>query len=135
MTVSRLGADRRRAARFRVEWSGVLTCLFADREENVEIRVTEISATGARLELKTLKFGPYHIVVVSESSRFILKAGLPEAVLCVPVRIVWYSTDEEKDLFNVGVMFLQTSEENRATIDRLIADVALETGGRKAGIA
>ena len=50
--------------------------------------------------------------------------SLPEAAVWAPVRIVWYTTDQEKDLFNVGVMFVQTSEERRASIERLLADVA-----------
>lgn len=123
----KLGVNRRQRPRFKVGWAGTLTCLFPDHEENVEVRVTEVSTTGARLELKSLKVGPHHIVVGSESSRFTLKVGLPEAALWTPVRIVWYSTDQEKDLFNVGVMFLQTTEERRAVIEKLVADIALET--------
>jgi len=120
----KLGADKRQAERFRVSWAGTLTCLFPNHEENVEVRVTEVSATGARLELKTLKAGPYHIVIGSESCRFTLKVSLPEAALWTPVRIVWYSTDQEKDSFNLGVMFLHASEEHRMTIKRLLGDVA-----------
>jgi len=119
--------NRRQAERFKVGWVGTLTCLFPSHEEDVEVWVTEVSATGARLELKTLKVGPYHIVIGSESSRFTLKVSLPDAALWTPVRIVWYSTDQDKDLFNVGVMFLQISEERRMTIERLLADIALET--------
>ncbi|MGA2937242.1 MAG: PilZ domain-containing protein [Syntrophobacteraceae bacterium] len=121
------GTDRRQAERFKVAWAGTLTCLFLNHEENVEVRVTEVSATGARLELKTLNVGPYHIVIGSESSRFTLKVSLPEAALWTPVRIVWYSTDQEKDSFNLGVMFLHASDEHRAAIKRLLADVRLET--------
>ena len=66
----------------------------------------------------------YHIVIGSESSRFTLKVSLPEAALSTPVRIVWYSTDQERDTFNLGVMFLQTSEELQRAIERLLADVA-----------
>lgn len=115
--------DRRQAERFKVEWAGTLTCLFPNHEENVEVRVREVSATGARLQLKTLKAGPYHIVIGSESSRFTLKINLPEATLWVPISIAWYSTDRDRDLFNVGVMFLQTSEERHAAIEKLLADL------------
>ncbi len=118
--------ERRGAERFKVGWAGTLTCFFPDHEENVDVRVTEVSATGARLELATLKVGPYHIVIGSESSRFTLKVSLPEAALSTPVRIVWYSTDQEKDIFNLGVFFLQTSEERQTTIERILADVRLE---------
>ena len=86
--------------------------------------MTEASTIGARLELKTLTFGYYHIVSGSESSRFTLKVSLPEAAIWTPVRIVWYSTDRERDSFNLGVMFLHASEEHRAAIKRLLADVA-----------
>jgi hypothetical protein len=120
----KLGTDKRQAERFKVAWAGTLTCMFPNHEENVEVNVTEVSTTGARLELKTLKFGPHHIVIGSESSRFTLKVSLPEAALLTPVRIVWYTTDQEKVSFNLGVMFLHASEEHRAAIKRLLADVA-----------
>ncbi len=126
--------ERRHSERFKVGWAGTLTCLFQNYEENVDVLVTEVSAHGARLELKTLKVGPYHIVIGSESSRFTLKVSLPDAALWTPVRIVWYSTDQERDLYNVGVMFLQTSEELRAIIERLPAGNAPGTSlsfGRK----
>ena len=118
--------ERRGAERFKVGWTGTLTCFFPDHEENVNVRVTEVSATGARLELETLKVGSYHIIIGSDSSRFTLKVSLPEAALSTPVRIVWYSTDQERDIFNLGVFFLQTSEERQTTIERILADVRLE---------
>jgi hypothetical protein len=55
-----------------------------------------------------------------------LKVSLPEDALSTPVRIVWYSTDQEKDIFNLGVFFLQTSEERQTTIEKILADVRLE---------
>ncbi len=118
--------DRRSEERFKVAWTGTLTCFFPDREENVDVRVTEISSKGARLELETLEAGSHHIVIGSESSRFTLKVSLPEAALSTPVRIVWYSTDQERDIFNLGVFFLQTSEERQTTIEKILADVRLE---------
>ncbi|MGA3116981.1 MAG: PilZ domain-containing protein [Syntrophobacteraceae bacterium] len=124
MAGSKLDTDKRKAQRFRVAWTGTLTCLFPNLEEDVEVRVTEVSIAGARLELKTLKVGPHHIVIGSESSRFTLKVSLPEGAIWTPVRIVWYSTDQEKDSFNLGVMFLHASEELLTTIKRLLADVA-----------
>ena len=126
MTDLKQGKDRRQADRFKVGWSGTLTCLFPNHEENVDVRVIEVSSIGARLELETLKAGPYNIVIGSEMSRFTLKVGLPEAALLTPVRILWYSTDRDKDAFKVGVMFLQTSDEHRAAINKLLDDVALE---------
>ena len=137
MAAWKQGTDRRQTERFKVAWPGTLTCLCLNHEENVEVTVTEVSTRGARLELKTLKVGPYHIVIGSESSRFTLKVSLPEAALWAPVRIVWYSTDQEKDSFNLGVMFLNTSEEHRAAIQRLLTDVRLETSRseeRKTGL-
>ncbi len=118
--------DRRSEERFTVAWAGTLTCFFPDQQENIDVRVTEVSSKGARLELETLKVGSYHIVIGSESSRFTLKVSLPEAALSTPVRIIWYSTDQERDIFNLGVFFLQTSEERRTTIDKILADVRLE---------
>ncbi|MDR3556198.1 MAG: PilZ domain-containing protein [Syntrophobacteraceae bacterium] len=119
--------NRRKEPRFRVAWTATLTCHSAGPEEIVETRVTEISMNGARLQLKSLKIGPHHIVVGGESIRFTLKASLPQATFCAPVSIVWYSSGREKDCFEVGVMFLQSSRERRAAIEKLLADVALES--------
>jgi hypothetical protein len=119
-----LKQERRRSQRFKVAWAGTLTCFFPNHEENVGVRVAEVSATGARLELDTLKVGPYHIVIGSESSRFTLNVSLPDVVLSAPVKIIWYSAGQAGDTYNLGVFFLQTSVERRTSIDRLLANVA-----------
>ena len=125
--------ERRRSQRFKVGWAGTLTCFFPNHEENIGVRVAEVSATGARLELKALTVGPYHIITGSESGRFTLKVSLPDVALSAPVKIVWYSTAREGDTFNLGVFFLQTSEERKTTIEGLLADVASgsSTQGRR----
>jgi hypothetical protein len=119
--------NRRKEPRFRVGWTATLTCHSAGHEEIVETRVTEISMNGARLQLKSLKIGPHHIVTGSESIRFTLKASLPQLTFCAPVSIVWYSSGREKDSFDVGVMFLQSSRERRAVMEQLLAEVAVES--------
>jgi c-di-GMP-binding flagellar brake protein YcgR len=116
--------ERRRAERYKVGWTGKLTCYFPDHEENIEVSVVEVSSGGARLEVETLQVGQYHLVIGSESSRFTLKVNLPEYAISVPVRIIWYSTAREKDAFNLGVIFLKTSAKVQETIDRIIKDVA-----------
>jgi hypothetical protein len=121
--------ERRRAERFKVGWTGKLTCYFPDHEENIDIRVVEVSSEGARLEVETLRVGQYHLVIGSESSRFTLKVSLPEYALSVPIRIIWYSTDQERDTFNLGVLFLKTSVEVQTTIDAILKDVAPGAGG------
>ncbi len=123
--------ERRRAERFKVGWPGKLTCYFPDREENTEVKVIDASSRGARLELKSLKVGMCNIVIGSESTRFTLKVSLPEAALSIPLKIIWYSTDQERDAFNLGVMFLDTSEEVQRAIEQLLADVAPGTAASK----
>ena len=122
-----LSRDRRSAERFKVGWAGTLTCLFPNHEENVQVRVTEVSSTGARLELRSLQIGHYSIVIGSESCRFTLKVSHPEAALSIPVRIVWYSTDQERGVFVLGVLFLKTSSEIQKTIRSILKDVARGT--------
>ncbi|MDA8306820.1 MAG: PilZ domain-containing protein [Deltaproteobacteria bacterium] len=119
--------NRRKEPRFRVSWSARLTCYSADSEESVEARVSEISIHGARLQLKSLKIGTHHIAVGSESVRFTLKVSLPEAAFSAPASIVWYSSGREKDTFDVGVMFLQSSDQRKAAIEKLLSHVALES--------
>lgn len=128
MPVWKPNIDRRKEPRFRVGWSATLTCYLADHEESVEARVTEVSMNGARLQLNSLDIGPHHIVVGGESIRFTLKVSLPEAAFSAPVSIVWYSSGREKNSFDVGVMFAQSSKERRAAIEKLMADVTLESG-------
>ena len=123
MADRKLGNNKRQTERFKVAWTGTLTCLFPNHEENVEVKVTEVSTTGPA-RIKNADIRPLSYSGVSESSRFTLKVSLPEAAIWTPVRIVWYSTDQEKDLFNLGVMFLHASEEHRAAIKRLLEDVA-----------
>ena len=121
--------ERRRAERFKVLWTGKLTCYFPDHEENIEIKVVEVSTDGARLEVDTLKAGPYHLVIGSESSRFTLKVSLPDAALSIPIRIIWYSTHQERDTFNLGVLFLKTSTEVQKTIEKSNSKMFVITHG------
>ena len=97
--------ERRQTERHPVEWPGILTCLFPSHEEDVAVRISEISITGARLELDSLRIGPYHIVVSSESSEFTLHVKEPGIHMSAPVQIIWYSMDEVKQGFSVGVLF------------------------------
>ncbi|MGC8492887.1 MAG: PilZ domain-containing protein [Syntrophobacteraceae bacterium] len=119
--------ERRREPRYRVGWSATLTCYSSDEEESVEAKVVEVSRNGARLQVHSLQAGPHHIVVQSESIRFTLKVDLPEAAFSAPVSIVWYSSGREKDTFEVGVMFLNTSEEHREDMGKLLTDVGIES--------
>lgn len=122
MAVWNKGVEKRQSERFQVQWQGTLTCLFPNHEEKIAVRISEISATGARLELETLKLGPYHIVVGSEQSHFTLNMSLPEGVISTPVRIVWYSMDEEKLRFNLGVLFPENSEIGQTEIERILKE-------------
>ncbi len=112
--------ERRRKERFIVNWPGTLICLFPNYEEEVRVKVSEISATGARLELENLKVGPYHIVVGSDSSRFTLKLNLPDGTVSTPIRIVWYSMDEGKRHFNIGVLFPQLTGTGLNAIEKVL---------------
>ncbi|MGC9196629.1 MAG: PilZ domain-containing protein [Syntrophobacteraceae bacterium] len=120
--------NRRKEPRFRVGWSATLTCRLADREESVEVKVTEVSLNGARLLLKSLKIGPHHIVAEGESLRLTLKVNLTQGAFVASVRVIWYSTSREKGSFDVGVIFMQSSKEHREVLENLISTVALAPG-------
>jgi len=113
-------ADRRAKPRYRVDWPGTLDCRFPSHEETVKVRVSEISLTGARIEVESLNIGSCHIVVGSDQSRFILQMRMPEDEVSTEVRVVWYSLDEEKRHFNVGVLFPQAEENRSAAIERAV---------------
>jgi PilZ domain len=115
-----LGLERRQKKRFNVDWLGTLTCVFPNREENIDVKVSEISATGARIQLAKLRVGPYHLVVGSESSQYTLNLNLPEGIVSTPARIVWYSMDEENRHFNVGVLFPQPTDGSRSEIEEIL---------------
>lgn len=118
--------NRRTEVRYKVAWPATLNGHLADQVESVEARVTEISKNGARLQLGSLSIGAHHIVVESESIRFTLRVNPPEAAFCAPVSIVWYSSSRDKNSFDVGVMFLQNSDERRAAMEKLLTEVDLE---------
>ncbi|MCE5333212.1 MAG: PilZ domain-containing protein [Desulfobacteraceae bacterium] len=118
--MERVIAGKRANERFKVDWPGTLTCRFPNHEEDLKVRISEISLSGARLELETLKIGPYHVVVGSDQSGFTLKMHLPEVTVSTVIRIVWYSLDEGKRHFNVGVLFPQEEEGRSAAIERVV---------------
>ena len=120
--------NRRKAVRFTVSWPAILTCHSEGPERSAEVKVSEISINGARLELQSLKIGPHHLALESESVRLTLKVGLNEVAFCAPVKVAWYSSGREKTSFDVGVMFLQSAEERRAVLEKVLPGAALESG-------
>ncbi len=131
MSVWKPNINRRKEPRFRVGWTATLTCYSADTEESIEAKVTEISINGARLQLKTLKIGRHHLVVGGDAIRLTLRVTLQQIAFCAPVAVVWYSAGREKESFDLGVKFLFTADEGRAAIEKLLADVALESANRQ----
>lgn len=108
--------ERRRYRRYKVEWNGSLRCVFPDSEEDLQIRVTEVSSTGARLALDRLQIGPHHLVVGNAHPNFELSVLLPEGLFMAPIGIRWYNWDENERCFSLGVEFSRVEEESRSIL-------------------
>jgi hypothetical protein len=119
MAIQNEVSERRHTERHSVEWPGILTCLFPTHEEDVAVRISEISTTGARLELDSLRIGQYHIVVSSESSEFTLHVKEPGIHMSAPVQIIWYSMDDVKQGFSLGVLFPKVDPIDCTAIENL----------------
>jgi hypothetical protein len=108
MTIKTMSLERRKRERSKLEWIGTLECQFLNHQEEVQIKISEITETGARLEMESLRVGPFNIVVQSSLINFILNINLPTGTVSTPIRIIgWTSQNGRKPHLNLGVLFLK----------------------------
>jgi hypothetical protein len=108
MTIKTMSFERRKRECSNVKWIGTLECQFLNHQEEVQVKISEISETGARLEMESLRVGPFNIVVQSSLINFILNINLPTGTVSMPIRIIWWTSQEErKPHLNLGVLFLK----------------------------
>lgn len=120
--------ERRRHRRYPVDWEATLYCAFPGREESVPVKVIEASASGARLLVAQLQFGPYHLLADEVEAPFELMIHVPQTPVTAGLSIVWYNWSDDARQFAVGIEFAGMTEENRRTWKLVLKDAAAAKG-------
>jgi hypothetical protein len=99
------GKERRLAKRDAVSWDALLEVRFPDFNDHIKVKVVTFSAGGALLHSEKITVENRHLIVSDIKPVLKLKISLPETVLELMTKIVWYKVLSEKSIFEIGVSF------------------------------
>ncbi len=119
-----LRRDRRGSKRYVVSWDGLIEVIFHDFHGQLPITVVDFSESGVLLNSKQIFLNSRHLIAAGHSPILILKIFSPEGTFESPVEIRWYDWSVEKRLYEIGVKFINSSEENKAMIHKLLQRVS-----------
>jgi hypothetical protein len=115
-----LKKDRRRAKRYVVSWEGLLEVRFPDFHGQIPVTISDFSEFGALLNSEQIFLNSRHLIAATYHPELDLKIFSPEGTFTSIINIRWYDWSVEKNMFEIGVEFINLSKENKAMIQKLI---------------
>jgi hypothetical protein len=113
------GKERRLSKRRVVSWDALLEVRFPDFHDQIQVKVVTFSVGGALLHSEQITVENRHLVVSDIKPELKLKISLPETVLELMTKIMWYKVLSEKSIFEIGVSFINFKKESNISIDEL----------------
>ena len=114
------GKERRLSKRRVVCWDALLEVRFPDFHDQIQVKVVNFCIGGAFLHSEQLTVDNRHLVVSDIKPELKLKISLPETVLELTTKIVWYKVLSEKSIFEIGVSFTNFKKESNISVAELI---------------
>jgi hypothetical protein len=114
------GRDRRWNKRLTVSWDAVLTAAFVGFEKVMAVTVSNFSLKGVLLYTDNLSVLNQHLMISREKPDLRLTIHTPSGEIDSRVEIRWYTWSCEKNLFEVGVNFINLLENNRQLVDYIL---------------
>jgi hypothetical protein len=109
-------SERRRNKRRVVDWEASLRCRLMSVNETVRVRVTEVSMSGARLELESMRVGPYHLVVGDTPVECELSISVPHGLVKSDIEFRWYNQVDADGVFLAGAEFVNMGPESKEVL-------------------
>jgi len=119
-----LRKDRRISKRYVVSWDALVEVAFHDFHGQLPVTVADFSESGVLLNSKQIFLNNRHLIAASRRPELTLKIFSPEGTLESPVEIRWYDWSVEKNLFEIGVQFINSPEDSKVIINKLIHRVS-----------
>lgn len=121
------GKDRRLSKRYLVAWDAVLKATFAGFEEIMMVKVANFCLKGVLLHTERLSVHNQHLVVNREKPDLQLTIYTPSGEINSRVEIRWYTWSCEKNLFEVGVKFINLLDHNQPVVNQILNSREYET--------
>jgi len=112
--------DRRLDKRLTVSWDAVLKVTFVGFEDIMTVTVSNFGLKGVLLYTDNLSVLNQHLMIKREKTNLRLTIYTPSGEIDSRVEIRWYTWSCEKNLFEVGVNFINLLENNRPVVDRIL---------------
>lgn len=112
--------DRRLEKRLTVSWEAVLKATFVGFEDIMTVTVSNFGLKGVLLYTDNLSVLNQHLMIKREKPDLRLTIHTPSGEIDSRVEIRWYTWSCEKNLFEVGVNFINLLENNRPVVDRIL---------------
>lgn len=112
--------DRRLDKRLAVSWDAVLKATFVGFEDIMTVTVSNFGLKGVLLYTDNLSVLNQHLMIKREKPDLRLTIYTPSGEIDSRVEIRWYTWSCEKNLFEVGVNFINLLENNRPVVDRIL---------------
>ncbi len=106
--------------RYMVFWDGLLEARFPDFQEKIEVRVDNFSCSGATLHSDRVFLNGHHLIAADQKPELGLKILSPEGVLESKIEIRWYRWLAEKNIFEIGIRFMDILKDKEELIDKII---------------
>ena len=98
----------------------LLEVCFSDFHDQIDVKVVNFSVGGALLHSEELTVNNRHLVVSDIKPELKLKISLPETVLELTTKIVWYNVLSGESIFEIGVSFMNFKKEANISFDELM---------------
>ncbi len=112
--------ERRRRKRYRVPWEGILKARFADFDGRLSVQLSDISGMGCQVSSPRMEVDGRHLVVTLRRPELLLRLFSPEKVFDLNVEIRWYRWSVERELYRIGLEFIDLTPQQRKIVDGLI---------------
>jgi len=119
-----LRTDRRTSKRYVVSWDGLIEAVFHDFHGQLPITAVDFSESGALLNSKQILLNSRHLITADQSPVLTLKIFSPEGTFESKVEIRWYDWSIEKRVYEIGIKFINPSEENKTMIHKLLQRIS-----------
>ena len=115
--------ERRQDFRHLITCDALLNVCFRDFQDDLAVKISNISDTGALLYTDQVYVGHRHLISIDYPPMLNLKIKLPEEYFESPVEIRWYKWAVEQNCFEIGVHFILMFEEARIAVNKFISKV------------
>ncbi|MCP4349749.1 MAG: hypothetical protein GY795_30070 [Desulfobacterales bacterium] len=112
--------SRRHTKRYSVSWDALLEVRFPDFQDNVKVKVANVSGTGAYIHSNQIFFNNCHLISLEQKPDLNLKVFSPNGLFESIIEIQWYNWSVKQNIYEIGVEFIYLLKEHRDIIDKVM---------------